>query len=245
MKRCKGRAQGLLVFMIAVIAAIELGTSQARAQYGMGYGMFMGFNPVPSPTDFINQHALSKAANRSPAPSRNVYANNSNSYINRIRDNGLTSHYSADSRRPIDYVYARRARNARLAANNQQQSATDIPPVVRMAIPIGSFFDATRKLVWPSDAPVTGDLGPKRDTSDQASLMVMELAEKHGAAPITTVTNARQKLIDYGQPALQLLRSVTTPQIADSFHVFMLSLYESLAAAANPAEITSTANPAR
>jgi hypothetical protein len=114
-----------------------------------------------------------------------------------------------------------------------------------MAIPIGSFFDAARKLVWPSDAPVTGDLGPKRDTSDQASLMVMELAEKHGAAPITTVTNARQKLIDYGQPALQLLRSVTTPQIADSFHVFMLSLYESLAAAANPAEITSTANPAR
>ena len=129
--------------------------------------------------------------------------------------------------------------------NDQPPPATDPATAARTAIPISSFFDASRKLIWPSDAPVAGDLGPKRDTSDQASLVVMELVEKHAAAPITTVTDARQKLIDYGQPALQLIRSVSTPQIAENFHIFMLSLYESLAAAANPPEITSTANPTR
>ncbi len=66
--------------------------------------------------------------------------------------------------------------------------------------------------------------------------MVLELVEKHRSAPITTITDARQKLLDYGQPALRVARSVSTPTIADSFHMFLLSLYDSLAAAANPAE---------
>ena len=62
-------------------------------------------------------------------------------------------------------------------------------------------------LVWPADSPADGDLKPKRDTSDQACLAVSDLVDKHGSAPITTVTYARQRLLDYGQPALQLIRS--------------------------------------
>ena len=56
------------------------------------------------------------------------------------------------------------------------------------------------------------DLKPKRDISDQACLVVLELVEKHGSAPITTVTDARQRLLDYGQPALRVIRSLSTPR---------------------------------
>jgi hypothetical protein len=85
---------------------------------------------------------------------------------------------------------------------------------------------------------VTDELKPKRDISDQNCLVVLELVEKHRSAPITTVTEARQKLLDYGQPALRLIRTISTPRLAESFHLFLLSLYDSLAAAANPSEGT-------
>jgi len=56
----------------------------------------------------------------------------------------------------------------------------------------------------------------------------------HGeAASLSTVTQARQKLLDYGRPALKEIRQSATPRIADTFHLFLLSLYESLAQAAN------------
>ena len=113
----------------------------------------------------------------------------------------------------------------------------------RPVVPIGSFFDASRMLVWPSDAPVEGDLITKRDTSDQACLVVSDLVDKHRSAPITTVTYARNRLLEYGQPALQFIRSHSTPRIAENFHQFMLSLYDSLAAAANPTELASATNP--
>ena len=46
------------------------------------------------------------------------------------------------------------------------------------------------------------------------------------------MTDARAKLLDYGRPALQYIRDNATPRIADTFHLFLLSLYESLAQAA-------------
>ena len=75
----------------------------------------------------------------------------------------------------------------------------------------------------------------KRDISDQACLVVSDLVDKHGSAPITTVTDARQKLLDYGQPALANLCEATRPRGSRKrFHLFLLSLYDSLAQAANP-----------
>ena len=56
------------------------------------------------------------------------------------------------------------------------------------------------------------------------------------------MTFAREKLLVYGQPALQVIRSTTTPRIAENFHNFLLSLYDSLAQAANPPEVTATTN---
>jgi hypothetical protein len=111
----------------------------------------------------------------------------------------------------------------------------DVPdPDARQIYPLASFFNAARTLVWPSEAPNTDDLKPKRDISDQACLVVLELVEKHRSAPITTVTSARERLLEYGKPALRFARSVSTPRIAEAFHMFMLSLYDSLAEAANP-----------
>ena len=92
----------VLAFFVATVA-LEIGASQARAQYGMGMGMgfFGGFNPVPQPGNFINQHALTRAAAGSKLPSTNVYANNPSAYINRVRDPGFSfsEHYGFRSRR--------------------------------------------------------------------------------------------------------------------------------------------------
>jgi hypothetical protein len=223
------------IFVVAT-AALEFGKSQARAQIGFGFDMFRS---VPSPTQFINDHALVRAGAAQNLPSRNVYANNANSYINRIRDNGFSSHYGTGSRQSPGYAIARRPPRSFIQASNNTPSPAPVAPPEpdpRPVYPIGSFFDAARVLVWPSEAPATDELKPKRDISDQACLVVLELVEKHRSAPITTVTDARQRLLDYGQPALRLVRSISTPRLAESFHLFLLSLYDSLAAAANPPE---------
>ena len=156
---------------------------------------------------------------------------------------------------PASWIVGRRAirraawrpQSLSQTSNNQPQpaasSATATAAVRRPVVPIGSFFDASRMLVWPSDAPVEGDLITKRDTSDQACLVVSDLVDKHRSAPITTVTYARNRVLEYGQPALQFIRSHTTPRIAENFHQFLLSLYDSLAAAANPTELAGATNP--
>ena len=110
-------------------------------------------------------------------------------------------------------------------------------------VPLASFFDVAKRLVWPGDAPVTGDLQQKRDISDEGCLAVLGEFQARGHASIATVTDSRQKLLDYGQPALQEIRTTATPRVADAFHLFLLSLYESLTQSANPPETASAASP--
>ncbi|MGO8901727.1 MAG: hypothetical protein ACLQU5_25735 [Isosphaeraceae bacterium] len=240
------RLYNLLAILVAT-AALELGASQVHA---MDFGFMGGFNYVPSPGDFLNQHSLLNAGRARGPVSNNVYANNPNAFIHRIRDNGFVPHAGIVDRRSPGYQASRlRPQSLSQTSNNQPQpaassaTATANAAARRPVVPIGSFFDASRMLVWPSDAPVEGDLITKRDTSDRACLAVSDLVDKHRSAPITTVTYARNRLLDYGQPALQFIRSHTTPRIAENFHQFMLSLYDSLAAAANPTELASSANP--
>ncbi len=243
------RPYDLLAILVAT-AALELGASQVHAM-GYGYGIMGGFNYVPSPGDFLNSHSLLNAGRAGAPVSNNVYANNPNAFIHRIRDSGFVPHAGIVDRRSPGYQASRWRPPQSLgqASNNQPQpaassaSATATAAARRPVVPIGSFFDASRMLVWPSDSPVEGDLISKRDTSDQACLVVSDLVDKHRSAPITTVTYARSRLLEYGQPALQYIRSHTTPRIAENFHQFMLSLYDSLAAAANPTELASAANP--
>jgi hypothetical protein len=200
-------------------------------------GLFGDFRLVPSPTEFLNQHVLTQAAAGRPAPtSFRPYANNPNAYFNRIRDNGFVSHSDPRRRRPPAYGQER--------AGSLGQTANvpaEAPPASPMAaprpiLPLASFFDASRTLAWPSDSPQAGDLKAKRDRSDQASLIVLEETKQHPAASITTVTEARQRLLDYGRPALQAIRAESTPRIADVFHAFLLALYDSLEQASWPPE---------
>src|SRR5262249_27951360 len=192
-----------------------------------------GFSQVPKPESFLNSKALISAAHPPATPSRDVYANNPNSYINHIRDNGFVDRYSVARRAPYEYRYPPRPTQA-------ATPAAQPPP----SMPISSFFKAESTFVWPADSPTEGDLKAKRTSFDQASQAVLAETKKSGVASIASVTDARQKLIDYGQPALKYVRSHETPRIADLFHVFLLSVYESLAQAVNPQAPAGGANAA-
>src|SRR5262245_16230401 len=100
------RTTEALAFLLGILM-LGLGTTPARAQYGMGMGMgwgLFGFHQAPSPTDFLNQHALTRAAQGRPAPtSFRPYSNSPNAYFNRVRDNGFVSHYDVRRRQPPTY----------------------------------------------------------------------------------------------------------------------------------------------
>jgi hypothetical protein len=194
---------------------------------GLGVGFGLGFRTVPSPTDFLNQHALVNAQRASGPTSNNVYAGNPNSYINRVRDDNFTPSYNVARRRTSSSAAVSRAPSlgaaAPVAAAAPASAAKPKP-----APALASFFDGARHLVWPADAPVDGDLKPKRDVSDQASLAVLDEVVHQGRSTVGSATDARRKLLDYGRPALKEIRETATAGVADSFHSFLLSLYESL-----------------
>jgi hypothetical protein len=219
------RRTGLRTLLLGA-AVLGLGSNEARAYFGFGIG---AFNYVPSPGDFLNQHALSNASRARGPVNNSVYAGNPNSYLSRIRDNGFVPSYDVSRRVPPAQRPYPVMRTAAVPAPTQTAN-----PVPQPVVPLPSFFNAERQLVWPSDAPVAGDLQRKRDISDQSSLVVLAELQTQGRASTTSVADSRQKLLDYGQPALQKIRATSTVRLADAFHLFLLSLYESLAQAANP-----------
>jgi hypothetical protein len=241
--RCFPRTLGFVIAMTVTV----MGSNPARAQWGVGYGLgwgFPGMYQAPSPTNLLNQHALTRAAaGRAPRPSHSPYRNNPNSYINRVRDNGFVPHSDVRSRQPP--AYQPRPTTSLGSAGRVEPGATAATAAPMPVLPLSSFFDPSQNLIWPTDSPNIGDLKEKRSLSDQAILAVLEETRKQTSASITSVTDARQKLLDYGRPALRELRETSTPRIADTFHLFLLSLYESLAQAGSPPEVTAnpTANP--
>jgi hypothetical protein len=218
----RARLGNVLVTVFLAAAAFGLRPGVARAQWGWGWG-FGGFSEVPKPESFLNSKALINAANPPATPSRDVYAGNPNSYINHLRDNGFVDRYSVARREPAEYRYAPRP---------TPTGAPVAPPTPK--IPLSSFFNGEGQFVWTADSPTEGDLKAKQSAFDQASKAVLAETKQNGVASIAAVTDARQKLIEYGQPALKYVRAHETPRIADLFHVFLLSVYESLAQAVNP-----------
>jgi hypothetical protein len=231
------RRRKLLVTLFVAAVAFVFRPSPAQAQWGMG-GMgwgwgFGGFSQVEKPSTFLYSKALVDAGRTPERPSRNPYANNPNSYINHIRDNGFVDRYSVARREPSHYRYsARPAAPAPVAAPQTP------------ALPLASFYNGENHFVWPADAPTEGELKEKRSSFDQASEVVLTETKKSGVASIATVTDARQKLLDYGRPALKFVRANETPRIADTFHLFLLSAYESLAQAVNPPTAAAVIPPA-
>jgi hypothetical protein len=229
--RIKRITSGLTTSLAAAIVWLAM-SSSASAQYGPGFGfgeLMFGFRNVPSPTDFLNQHSLKAAARGMQGPTQNrAYGPGSNSFHNHSRDPGFVSTGELSRRRfPVG--------SRTEVASNTRPDRTDTRPAApasKPAVPaLASFFDAMLKLAWPSESPTAGELGAKRAISDEASLAVLEETRRYQSASLSTVTFARQKLLDYGQPALQEIRRTSTAPIADAFHRFMLSLYESLAQA--------------
>jgi len=238
------RRTNALVALFVAAAAFGLVPGRAQAQWGGGFGGmgwgWGGFSQVPKPESFINSKALIDAGRDTHIPSRNVYANNPNSYINHIRDNGFVERYDVARRDPSYYRYA--------SPPSQPLGARPTPAAMTLAqqtprLPLASFYNAENQIVWPADAPVAGDLKEKREIFDQASQAVLSESKKSGVASVATVTDARQKLLDYGRPALHHLRIYETPRVADTFHLFLLSLYESLAQAINPTTTAAAMTP--
>ncbi|MGP0070036.1 MAG: hypothetical protein ACLQGP_41360 [Isosphaeraceae bacterium] len=236
----------LLTAFVAVLAS-GFGANQARAQWGMGgmgYGGFgFGFGgAVEQPGTFLNSVALAQMNHVRLPSQNNVYAGNPNSYINHVRDNGFVDQYSVSRRQPNYYGYGT---PSPAPSRNLTQTAMNAP-LAKPLVPLSSFFNAQNLLVWPADSPTADGLKEKRTTFDQGAQAVLDEVKKNGVASIATVTDSRQKLLDYGRPALQYVRTHETARIADSFHGFLLMLYDSLAQAANPpATPPAAVNPAQ
>ncbi len=221
--------------ILAVVTVYLMVPAGTHAQWGMGGGFggmgwgFGGFHPVPAPETYLYQKALVDGGRGTQLPSRDVYANNPNSYINHVRDNGFVDRYPVE-RREIPAYRVAAPRRAQGVATTPTSAVATASPV----LPLASFYNGDHVLVWPGDAPMEGDLKGKRAIFDQASEVVLSETKKNGVASLASVTEARQKLLDYGRPALAYTRTHDTARISDTFHMFLLSLYDSLAQAVNP-----------
>jgi hypothetical protein len=218
----------VLLAAVLAVAASSFGAGRAQAQWG-GIGFWGGglMPNIEQPGNFLNSVALAQMNHVRGPMQNNVYANNPNSYINHVRDNGFVDRYYPDYRHPAYYGYGPRPR-----AQRTTPTAATVAGA-RPIVPLTSFYNDKGQLVWPGDAPIAGDLKEKREAFEKACRAVLDEVKKNGVASIASVTEARQKLLEYGRPALKYVKEHETPRVADSFHGFLLSLYDSLAQAAN------------
>jgi hypothetical protein len=223
------RGNVLLSVVLAVVASV-FGAGRAQAQWGggLGFGFYGGglIPQVPQPGAFLNSVALAQMNHVRGPMQNNIYAGNPNSYLNRVRDNGFVDRYYPDRREPAYYGYSSRPPAQRTTPTSGAAAPT------RPLVPLPSFYNAQNQLIWPGDAPTAGDLKEKRDAFDKSCLVVLGEIKQNGVASIASVTESRQKLLDYGRPALKYVREHETARVADSFHIFLRSLYDSLAQAA-------------
>ena len=134
------------------LAALGLWTTPAGAQWGpwvmgWGWGGFGGFNYTSSPTDFLNQQAMSRASRAGARPRTGPTPGNPNAYYNRIRDNGFVPRYDVQVRRtPAERPHppASLGQEASRPAAAEATAASRPKPT----IPLSSFFDADHG--WPS-----------------------------------------------------------------------------------------------
>ena len=233
------RGNALLTAVLAA-AVSGFGATRAEAQWGYGgFGFFGGFGGmVQQPSDFVNQVALAQMNHVRGPIQNNVYANNPNAYYNHVRDNGFVDQYSPYRRVPSYSRGPSPAQNPRMTPTAMTIARA------RPYVPLTSFFNAQDQLVWPADAPTADGLIEKRAMVDQAARGILDEVKKNGVAAVASVTEARQKLLDYGRPALHSVRTHETPRVADSFHGFLLELYDSLAQAAQLPTAVAAGTPA-
>ncbi len=259
MKRNSTRLpRALMALLIITVPGMLTGSARAQSTVGTGYGMGMGmgmgygmgmgmgtFRYAPSPTDYLNQRSSLNNGRRSGPATPGSMADNPNAYYNKVRDDGSGSssdpqvHRSMGHRRqPSTFTADPPRRQPAVARTKTQSTPRQVPP-------LHEFFDGSEKIAWPAEVAGDPALKEKRKVFEQASLAVLKESRQHGAASVETVEDARQKLLDYGRPALQQVRASSTPETADTFHHFLRSLYDSLDRSAAPADVTPASTPNR
>jgi hypothetical protein len=217
------RLSGCCVALAVAGMMVAFATTPARAQFGLGYGGMWGFGvQSPEVVRAIDRRAEISAANAVTnrgrphvAPSRAP------------RDVTFFERYNAGTRLGMNDPAARRP--ARPVATTPAPSSPASP--VTFAATLDSFFNRYDDVVWPSDAPATDELLPMRRISDNASREALKEFRAQGLATVASSTEGRNALLAYGRPALQYLRD-NRPSIAESFHGFLLGLYDALGRAA-------------
>lgn len=227
----------LLRGVLGALLLLICSAGQAEAQFGFGgFGGFgWGMYPYTPPSvNAINQRANIRSGMDQEALNRTSLGT-PDRFAYRREAVSMQQRYDVSSMRGMDVARAGRGTPMPSSPGNGGSRRPQQAPeqaVSRPALEITSFVNNQDQLVWPSDAPVSGDLIGKRDVADEAVHGVVEEYRAMNFARINTVANAREALIGYGQPALQYLRENSTARVADSFHLFLLSLYDSLAQAA-------------
>lgn len=229
LRRVGGPGRGVWITALVLALSPWLASGRAEAQFGFGRGYGYGFGGLyyRSPSvSYINQHSLVTAQAAAANRPQNLTA--PRDAYERAEDSGLNQRYNVTSRRGFEDMSPRPRDSYQAPAQTNARAAGPV-------VPIASFFDKSGHLAWPEGAPDGADLRPKRDAADQAIRSVLDESNRWGSAPITLANEARTKLIDYGKPALEQVRGRSTARVADTFHLFLLSLYESLAQSTVPA----------
>jgi hypothetical protein len=228
------RTRFLSLFGVAcAFAAPLLFGGTARAQWGWGGGWGFGgggsysnMATLQNINDRSSQAASHAYSIRQNIPGTgNVYANNPNAFSNHLRDTSFYQTFDVSTRRSTGQAAARGSQRRTSSA------AAPTAPKPPAALPLSQFFNGGGVLVWPSESPTTGELGEQRTQANTAVSTVFQNVKTEGFAPVATVSDARMKLVEYGQPALEYMSQHTTTAVVDAFHQFLLSLYDSLGAA--------------
>lgn len=226
----------LLRGFLGALLLLICSSGQAEAQFGFGGfggGFGWGFpHPYTPPSvSAINQRANVRSGMDQEALNRTSLGT-PDRFAYRREAVSMQQRFDVNSMRGTNEARAGRGTRSPGAPGNAGGGSAPQGAVARPSLEITSFVNTQDQLVWPSDAPVSGDLIGRRDEADEAIHGVVEEYRAMNFAQINTVASAREALIGYGQPALQYLRENSTARVADSFHLFLLSLYDSLAQAA-------------
>ena len=146
----------VLLTAVLAVAASGFGAGRPRPSGAAGAWASASASGTWSPTSsspaiIVNEVALAQMNHVRGPIHNNVYANNPNSYINHVRDNGFVDRYYPDRRHPSYYGYAPRPRPQR-ATPTAATAGRDRP-----LVPLTSFYNDKGQLVWPGDSrrPVT------------------------------------------------------------------------------------------
>ena len=232
-------------------SAATLGIAEhAEAQFGFGGGFGYGgfFRPYTPPSvRTLNRVAVTRAG-MDQEKLNETSLSTPDHYDYRRQAVSMQQRYDIQSTRGIDVDV--RGRGTPIDSGSPGDGGGSPPigssensGVQRPTLAITSFVNNQDQVVWPADAPISGDLLTRRDQADASIADVVQEYRAVDYAQISTVARARQDLLDYGQPALQAIRENSTSRVADTFHLFLLSLYDGLAQSAERGFDQASRNP--